>query len=308
MGLDEVHLYDLYVPLVAQQSIEMDYDRGADYILDALKPLGEDYLTQLKYGMNPAHGWIDVYPCEDKQSGAYSSSTYGVHPYVLLNFQNDFNDVSTLAHEFGHTMHSYYAMKNQSYLTWRYVPFLAEIASTCNEALLSHYMIDHASSDKERAWFLSELLETIRTTIYRQTLFAEFELKLHQLAEAGEPINAEKLNGIYRDLLRLYYGPDYTIDQNDPIEWAYIPHFYYKYYVFTYATGLSSGIAFAEKILNEGPEARDAYLGMLKGGCSKPPLVLLKEAGLDLTKPEAIESALKLFDQTVDELNTLLVQ
>jgi len=308
LGLNQVHLYDLYVPMVEQKSIEMDYDRGAEYILNALKPLGEDYIHQIKFGMNPTNGWIDVYPCKDKNSGAFSTSTYGVHPYVKMNYQNDFNDVSTLAHEFGHAMHSYYAMNNQSYLSYRYVPFLAEIASTCNEALLSRYMIEHASSKEEKAWFLSELLETIRTTIYRQTMFAEFELRLHQLAEAGEPINAEKLNGIYGELLRTYYGPNYTIDQDDAIEWSYIPHFYYKYYVFTYATGLSSGIAFAEKIQNEGPEAKDAYLGMLKGGCSKPPLMLLREAGLDLTKPEAIESALKLFDQTVDELNLLLVK
>lgn len=308
MGLDEVHIYDLYVPMVEQQSIKMDYREGAAHVLNALKPMGEDYIKQLQWGMDPANGWIDLYPCQDKNSGAFSASTYGVHPYVKMNFQNEFDNVSTLAHEFGHTMHSYYAMNSQSYLSYRYVPFLAEIASTCNEALLSRYMIDNASSKEEKAWLLNELLETIRTTIYRQTLFAEFELKVHQMAEAGEPINAEKINGIYEDLLRTYYGPNYTIDENDHMEWAYIPHFYYKYYVFTYATGLSSGIAFADKILNEGSEARDAYLGMLKGGCSKPPLVLLKKAGFDLTKPEATESALQLFDQTLDELQVLLVQ
>ncbi len=306
MKLDEVHLYDLYVPMVEQASIEMDYNTGANYVLQALEPLGEDYIKQLKQGMNPANGWIDLYPSRTKNSGAFSTATYGIHPYVKMNFQNSFNDVSTLAHEYGHALHSYYAMSEQSNLSWRYVPFLAEIASTCNEALLSRYMIDNASSKQERIWLLSELLETIRTTIYRQTLFAEFELKLHQLAEKGEPINAAKLNAIYADLLRTYYGPNYTIDENDSIEWAYIPHFYYKYYVFTYATGLSSGIAFAEKILEEGPEARDAYMGMLKGGSSKPPLVLLKDAGLDLSKPEAIAAALKLFDKTLDELNTLL--
>jgi len=167
-------------------------------------------------------------------------------------------------------------------------------------------MISNAKSDQEKAWFLSELLETIRTTIYRQTLFAEFELKLHQLAEAGEPITADKLNKIYADLIHTYYGPNYTMDENDHMEWTYIPHFYYKYYVFTYATGLSSGIAFADKIVKEGEPAREAYLGMLKGGSSKPPLVLLKEAGLDLTKPEAIASALKLFDKTIDQLEELL--
>jgi oligoendopeptidase F len=306
LGFDEIHLYDLYVPMVEQLSMEIDYNTGAQYILNALEPLGEAYLNQLRIGMDPRSGWIDLYPSKNKNSGAFSAATYSVHPYVKMNFQNRFNDVSTLAHEYGHAMHSFYAMSSQSYLSWRYVPFLAEIASTCNEMLLSRYLIDKAESDQEKAWLLSELLETIRTTIYRQTLFAEFELNLHQLAEAGEPITAAKLNEIYSNLLRIYYGPDYNIDQNDHIEWAYIPHFYYKYYLFTYATGLSAGIALAEKVIDEGPQARDAYLGMLKGGSSKPPLDLLRDAGVDLTKPEAVESALKLFDETVDELEILL--
>jgi len=306
LKLDDIHLYDLYVPMVEAAEINMDYKNGASIVLKALEPMGDEYLSTLNTGLNPENGWIDVYPSNDKNSGAFSTSTYGVHPYVKMNFQDSFDDVSTLAHEYGHALHSYYAMNNQSYLTYRYVPFLAEIASTCNEALLSQYMIKTAKSDKEKAWFLSELLETIRTTIYRQTLFAEFELELHKLAEAGEPITANKLNKIYGDLIHTYYGPDYTIDENDDMEWAYIPHFYYKYYVFTYATGLSSGIAFADKIVKEGQPARDAYLGMLKGGNSKPPLVLLKEAGLDLTKPVAIESALKLFDKTIDQLDELL--
>ncbi len=306
LGLNEVHLYDLYVPMVEQSSIEMDYNTGVAFILEALKPMGETYVSQVKFGMDPENGWIDVYPSGDKNSGAFSTATYGVHPYVKMNFQNTFNDVSTLAHEYGHAMHSYFAMKNQPYLSWRYPPFLAEIASTCNEALLSRYMIDNATSDKDKAWLLSELLETIRTTIYRQTLFAEFELRLHQLAEAGEPISAAKLNEIYSELIKIYYGPNYTMDENDHIEWAYIPHFYYKYYVFTYANGLSAGIAFSEKIIKEGKIAQDAYLTMLKGGSSKPPLELLRDAGLDMTKPDAIESALKLFDKTVTELDVLL--
>jgi len=306
LGLDEVHLYDLYVPMVEQSSIEMDYNTGAGYILEAIKPMGETYVSQVKLGMDPANGWIDVYPSNDKSSGAFSTATYGVHPYVKMNFQNTFNDVSTLAHEYGHAIHSYFAMNNQPYLSWRYPPFLAEIASTCNEALLSRYMIDNAVSDKEKAWLLSELIETIRTTIYRQTLFAEFELKFHQLAEAGEPISAAKLNEIYSELIETYYGPNYTMDENDHIEWAYIPHFYYKYYVFTYANGLSAGIAFSEKIIKEGKTAQDAYLGMLKAGSSKPPLDLLRDAGLDMTKPDAIESALNLFNNTLDELDSLL--
>jgi len=306
LGLDKVHLYDLYVPMVEQSSIEMDYNTGSAYILDAIKPMGEKYVNKVKFGMDPNNGWVDVFPSNDKNSGAFSTATYGIHPYVKMNFQNSFNDVSTLAHEYGHAVHSYFAMNTQPYLSWRYPPFLAEIASTCNEALLSQYMIDNATSKKDKAWLLSELLETIRTTIYRQTLFAEFELKLHQLAEAGEPIGAAKLNEVYADLIKTYYGPNYTMNKNDHIEWAYIPHFYYKYYVFTYATGLSAGIAFAEKIAKEGTPAQEAYLNMLKGGSSKPPLDLLLDAGLDMTKPDAIKSALVLFDKTVDELEKLL--
>jgi oligoendopeptidase F len=308
LGYDEIHLYDLYIPMAEPASLEMNYNTGVGIILNALNPLGDDYTNQLKKGMDPANGWIDLYPCRSKNRGAFSAATYGIHPYIKMNFQDRFNDVSTLAHEYGHAMHSYLAMSHQPYLAWRYVPFLAEIASTCNEALLSRYMIDNAATDKEKAWLLSELLETMRTTIYRQTLFAEFELNVHQLAEAGKPVNAEKLNKIYGDLLRTYYGPNYSIDENDPVEWAYVPHFYYKYYIFTYATGLYSGIAFAEKILKEGPGARDAYLEMLKAGSSKAPLELLREAGLDLSKPEAIESALHLFDQTVDALQELLAK
>jgi oligoendopeptidase F len=306
LKLDDIHLYDLYVPMVEAVEISMDYKNGTKIILEALKPMGENYLNPLKTGLNPENGWIDIYPSNDKNSGAFSTAAYGIHPYVKMNFQDTFNDVSTLAHEYGHALHSYYAMKNQSYLSWRYAPFLAEIASTCNEALLSQYMISNANSDQEKEWFLSELLETIRTTIYRQALFSEFELELHKLAEAGVPITAEKLNTIYGDLIRAYYGPDYVMDENDNMEWAYIPHFYYKYYVFTYATGLSSGIAFADKIVKEGGPAREAYLSMLKGGSSKPPLVLLQEAGLDLTKPAAIESALQLFDKTINQLEELL--
>ena len=306
LGFDEIHLYDLYVPMVEQASIAMDYNTGAKYILNALEPMGEEYVNQVNYGMNPENGWIDVYPSNDKNSGAFSTATYGIHPYVKMNFQNTFDDVSTLAHEYGHALHSYFSMSEQSYLTWRYSPFLAEIASTCNEALLSNYMIKNAESPKDKAWLLSELLETIRTTIYRQTLFAEFELKLHQLVENGEPVSADKLNKIYEDLIRTYYGPEYSVDENDHIEWAYIPHFYYKYYVFTYATGLSAGIAFSEKIVEEGGTAQDAYLGMLKGGSSKPPLELLKEAGVDMTKPDAIKSALNLFNDTVEELDKIL--
>ena len=191
-------------------------------------------------------------------------------------------------------------------ITWRYPPFLAEIASTCNEMLLSHHMVENSSSDAERAWLLSELLESIRTTIFRQALFADFELQVHELVEDGKPVTAEILNGIYRSLIESYYGPDYTIDPDDEIEWAYIPHFYYKYYVFTYATGLTSGIALSEKIRSGEEGAIEAYLDMLKGGSSRPPVDMLRDAGVDLTKPDAIEAALAVFEKTLGQLEVLL--
>ncbi len=285
MGLDEIHLYDLYVPMVEGAARDLGYAEGAQVIVDALKPLGEDYSERLVEIIDPRNGAIDVYPAATKDSGAFSASVYGVRPFIKMNFQDSYDDVSTLAHELGHALHSDLSMGTQPYLTSRYVPFLAEIASTANEVLLSKYMVAHAESDAERAWYLSELVETIRTTIYRQTLFAEFELRLHELAEAGVPITADKLDGIYAGLIETYYGPGYTMDENDPVEWAYIPHFYYKYYVFTYATGLASGAAIAERISTGDEAARDAYLEMLKGGNSKPPLELLESAGVDLTNP-----------------------
>jgi oligoendopeptidase F len=308
MGLDEIHLYDLYVPMVEGASRDMSYAEGGQAIVEALQPLGEEYVRRLETMIDPRNGAIDVYPAKTKDSGAFSASVYGVRPFVKMNFQDSYDDVSTLAHELGHAMHSSLSQEAQPYLTSRYVPFLAEIASTANEVLLSKYMVAHAQSESERAWLLSELVETIRTTIYRQTLFAEFELRLHELVESGEPVTAERLNAIYGGLIRDYYGPSYTMDTNDEVEWAYIPHFYYKYYVFTYATGLASGAAIAERIATGDAAARDAYLAMLAGGNSRPPLELLAGAGVDLTKPEAIAEALKLFDRTLTELEEILVQ
>jgi oligoendopeptidase F len=308
MGVDEIHLYDLYVPMVEGAARDLSYAEGAQVIVDALKPLGEDYSKRLVGIIDPRNGAIDVYPATTKDSGAFSASVYGYRPFIKMNFQDSYDDVSTLAHELGHAMHSSLAMERQPYLTSRYVPFLAEIASTANEVLLSKYMVAHAGSDAERAWYLSELVETIRTTIYRQTLFAEFELRLHELVEAGEPITADKLNAVYGGLIEDYYGPGYTMDADDPVEWAYIPHFYFKYYVFTYATGLASGAAIAEGVAAGDPVARDAYLEMLSGGNSKPPLELLLGAGVDLTKPVAIAAALELFDRTLTELEAILVK
>jgi oligoendopeptidase F len=308
MGLDEVHLYDLYTPLVEGVEREMSYAEGAELILEAIEPLGSEYVTLAAKLIDPDNGGIDVYPSNDKESGAFSASVYGVHPFIKMNFQNRYDDVSTLAHELGHAVHSFLSNATQPYLSSRYAPFLAEIASTCNEVLLSQYMVANATSDAERAWLLSELAESIRGTIYRQTLFAEFELKLHELAESGAPLTADRLNTVYAGLIRDYYGPGYTIDPNDGIEWAYIPHFYYKYYLFNYATGLVSGIALAERMQSGVPGAVDDYLGMLEGGNSKPPLELLREAGVDLRTAAPIDAALELFDRTVTELEELLVE
>ncbi len=306
MHVDEVHLFDLYVPLAESTASEFTYPEAVGHILKALAPLGTLYTDRVAEGLDPRSGWIDVYPSKNKESGAFSASAYGVHPFVKMNFQNQYDDVSTLAHEFGHAMHSDFAMKAQGYQTWRYPPFIAEIASTCNEMLLSHHMVEVSSSDAERAWLLSELVETIRTTIFRQAMFADFELQVHELVEDGKPVTAEALNGIYGGLVKTYYGPDYTIDENDAIEWAYIPHFYFKYYVFTYATGLTSGIAIAERLRSGVPGARDAYLGMLKGGCARPPLDMLRDAGVDLSKPEPIEAAMAVFERTLTQLEALL--
>jgi oligoendopeptidase F len=306
MGVDKVHLYDLYVPLVEGSSPDITYAEGARVVLKALEPLGPDYIAQLRIALDPANGWIDVYPSSDKDSGAFSASAFGHHPYVKMNYLDSFDDVSTLAHELGHAMHSHLSMSNQSYLEWRYVPFLAEVASTCNEVLLSKHMVAAASDPAERAWLLSELLETIRSTIFRQTMFAEHELRLHEMVEAGRPVTAESLNEVYGNLVKDYYGADYAVDTDDVVEWSYIPHFYWKYYVFTYATGLSSGIAIAERVASGDEAAQAAYLEMLSAGASKPPLEILKGAGVDLTRPDAIEAAMRLFDEVLSELEGLL--
>jgi oligoendopeptidase F len=307
MGLDELHLYDLYRPLTAGVETDVSFDDARAGLLEALTPLGPEYMAVLEEGMDPANGWIDVYPNADKRSGAFSASVYGRHPYVLMNFQNSQDDMSTLAHEYGHAVHSHLAMNAQPYSSFRYVPFLAEIASTCNEALLSDYLIANARDDAERAYLLADRLESIRTTIYRQTLFAEFELAVHTFIEEGTPVTATLLDETYADLVRRYYGPAYTLDENDGMEWAYIPHFYYKYYVFTYATGLSSGIAIADNLRGENAAQTQAGLvAMLSGGASEAPLDLLRKAGVDLTQPAAIEAALKTFADTVTEMEKLL--
>lgn len=308
LGLPDIHIYDLYTPLASDVAEDIPFSKARPTILEALKPLGSDYGKTLEEGLNPANGWLELYPHKDKKFGAFSSGVYGQHPYVQINYQNSVTDMSTLAHEYGHAMHSYYSMKAQPYSSFRYVMMLAEIASTCNEALLSDYLVAHTSDPKRKAYLLVERLDSIRQTIFRQTMFSEFEREIHRLSEAGTPLTASLLDQTYLNIVRKYYGPGFTTDPNDGMEWAGVPHFYYKYYVWTYATGMSSGIAIADRVREQGQPAVNGYLSMLKGGCSKPPVELLKQAGVDLTKPDAIEAAMKTFERTLNEAEKLLTE
>ncbi|RPJ43118.1 MAG: oligoendopeptidase F, partial [Candidatus Latescibacterota bacterium] len=237
---------------------------------------------------------------------AFSAGVYGVHPYVKMNYLDVLDGLQTLAHEYGHALHTHLSMTNQPYPTSDYANFIAEIASTCNEMLLSRYLLDRAVTKDEKLGLLNELLESIRTTIYRQTLFEEFELAAHEAAESGTPITAAFLDETYAGLIRDYYGPGFTLGENDGMEWSYVGHFFYKFYMYTYATGLSSGIALAEKMQSGDPAAVEAYLTMLRSGSSRPPLDLLRSAGVDLTKPEAVEAAARLMDRTITEMEKLL--
>lgn len=284
------------------------YDEGRELIAKALKPLGKEYGKLLAEGMDPANGWIDVYPNENKRSGAYSNGSLAsvVHPYVLHNFDNSLDAVSTTAHEFGHALHSVYSNANQPPQYQNYTTFLAEIASTANEALLTSYMLDHADDIDTKLMLLNQRLESIRQTIFRQTLFSDFELRFHEHAEAGNPLTAEFLNKTYAELIHEYYGPGFQMGPDDECEWIFIPHFYYNFYVFTYATGLTSGLAIADLIEEDGKTAAEAYInGMLKAGSSAPPLDILRAAGVDLETPKPILAAMDLFEKTVDEFDKL---
>ena len=305
LKLDSVHLYDMYIPLGEGSDKSYTYDDAVSLITAALAPLGEDYVNRLKKEMDPEKGSIDLLPYADKESGAYSCSVYGVDPFILTNFQESLDDVSTLAHELGHSLHSIYSGENQPVSSYNYTMFIAEIASTTNEALLNDYLYSHAQTDAEKIGLLVDKLENIRQTIYRQALFAEFEYITHTAVEKDEAVQADWLNDQYGKLIERYYGPEYTMDETDKLEWAYVPHFYYKYYVYSYATGLSSALSFAN-LIEKSPENAEKYLGMLKAGCSKNSVELLKEAGVDLTTPAPIEFALKEFDNTLTELEKLL--
>lgn len=300
LGVNELKFSDLYVPIVDDIDLTFTYEEACEIILEALKPMGEDYLALVRKGLSER--WVDVYETPGKRSGAYSAGGYGMHPVILMNFQGKLDDVFTLIHEMGHSIHTYLSAKNQPVCYSDYVIFVAEVASTCNEALLTHYFLDHAENERERAYFLNHFLEQFRATLYRQTMFAEFELKVSELVAQGAGITADALCEIYRDLNKAYFGNDITVDKNVALEWARIPHFYYHFYVYQYATGFAAAIALSQRILSEGASAREDYLDFLKGGSSKPPIDLLRGAGVDMMSTQPIEDALSQFDSLIDEL------
>lgn len=304
LKVDELHMYDLYVPMVEEFDKKIKYEEAKTLVQDALKPLGEEYIGYLEKGMNS--GWIDVYENEGKTSGAYAWGAYKTHPYVLLNYQETINDVYTLAHEMGHALHSYYTNMTQPYIYSEYKIFVAEVASTVNESLLMRYMLPRATSNQEKAYLLNHYLEEFRGTVFRQTMFAEFEKMIHEKIEQGEALNAQELCDMYYGLNKKYFGEEVAIDKEVAMEWSRIPHFYSSFYVYKYATGFSAATAIVEKILTEGKPAVDKYIEFLKGGGSNYPLELLKIAGVDLSSPQPIQDALNVFEKTLDELEELL--
>ena len=303
LGLDELHFYDIYTPLVKDVDKKIPFSQAKQTVYDALAPLGEDYRKILQSGFNDR--WIDVYQNTGKRSGAYSAGA-AVHPYVLLNYTGTLDSQFTLAHEMGHALHSYLSNKHQNPIDASYVIFVAEVASTCNEALLMEYLLERTKDKKERAYLINHFLDQFKGTLYRQTMFAEFELTVGKLVAEGKTLTADLLCQEYRRLNEQYYGPDMVVDDRIAMEWARIPHFYYDYYVFQYATGYSAAIALSRRILREGAPAVKDYLEFLSGGRSKSPIELLKGAGVDMTTPEPVEQALQLFGELLDEMEELL--
>ena len=303
LGLDELHFYDSYTSLLPGVDRKIPFAEAKQTVYEALHPLGEDYRAILKEGFE--NRWIDVYENEGKRGGAYSAGA-AVHPYVLLNYDETLNSQFTLAHEMGHALHSYLSNKNQNPIDADYVIFVAEVASTCNEALLMEHLLSKTTDKRERAYLINYFLDQFKGTLYRQTMFAEFELIMGRLIGEGRTLTADVLCSEYKKLNELYYGPDIVVDDEIAMEWARIPHFYYNYYVFQYATGYSAAIALSRKILAEGESAVRDYLGFLSGGCSKSPIDLLKGAGVDMTSPEPVNQALKLFGELLDEMEELI--
>ena len=304
MGLDKLDMFDMYNPLLPNCRKEYSFAQAVELVKAALKPLGEDYAKNLELAFKQR--WVDVPERKGKRSGAYSSGCYDSYPYLLLNYNNTLNDVFTLAHELGHSMHSFYSNKTQEYHYADYSIFVAEVASTTNELLLFNHLLETTTDKDFRAFLLGHLLDEIRGTIYRQTMFAEFELLMHELSESGEPLSADLLCEKYEELNALYYGPHVKPDKLISMEWARIPHFYYNFYVYKYATGMSAAIQLAENLRSGDPAKREAYFGFLKAGDSKDVLDIMKDAGVDLSTPAPIEAALKFFGKTVNDLRNEL--
>ena len=304
LGVEELHMYDVYTPIVADAAEEIPFEQAKETVLEALHVLGDDYVALLKEGFE--NRWIDVYENEGKRGGAYSSGNSWPHPYVLLNHKDNLDSQFTLAHEMGHALHSYHSCKYQPVSTSGYVIFVAEVASTCNEVLLMRHLLKKTTDKRQRAYLINHFLDQFKGTIYRQTMFAEFELEMGRMAENGESLTADALSAKYHELNKLYFGPDMISDDGIALEWARIPHFFYNYYVFQYATGFSAAVAIANRILAEGEPAVADYKKFLSGGSSTDPISLLKIAGVDMSTPDPINSALKLFDELLDEMESLV--
>ena len=310
LRVDTLHYYDIYPPLVSKVKLTYPIEDAKKLVLQALKPLGNEYLNALRNGYG--HRWVDVYPTPGKRAGAYSNgSVYDVHPFILLNYNGAYDDVSTLAHESGHTMQSYLSNKYQPYPTSQYPIFVAEVASTFNEALLMHHVLDETKDPDVRLSLLGNFLENIRGTVFRQTQFAEFELKIHEMVENGESLTGDKLNKVYGDILKKYYGVDKGVMQINPryfVEWAYIPHFYYDFYVYQYATSFVASQALVAKVLSGDKDAVQRYLNFLKSGGSEYPVKMLQDAGVDLTTSEPFDLTMKTMNQVMDEIEVILNQ
>lgn len=304
LGVDELHMYDLYVPMVSLEEKKISFDEAKTMVLEGLKPLGEEYLALLKEGFD--NRWIDVYENEGKRSGAYSWGVYGIHPYVLLNFNGTLDSVFTLAHEMGHALHSWFSDKNQSYVDAGYKIFVAEVASTCNEALLIRHLLDTTKDKSERAYLVNHFMDSFRGTLYRQAMFAEFEAETHRLVKEGQILTADLLGQTYHKLNEFYFGPDMVVDPEIDYEWSRIPHFYTPFYVYQYATGFSAAVAISSKILSGDQEVIEGYFKFLSGGNSMTPIDLLKLCGVDMSTAEPVKDALLVFAGLLKEMRGLI--
>ncbi|MNW49030.1 Oligoendopeptidase F, plasmid [compost metagenome] len=303
LGVDELHMYDLFAPLVDEYKWDISYDQAKEMILEGLKPLGDNYLKVLSDGFS--NRWIDVYENEGKRTGAYSWGAYGTHPFVLLNHKDNLNSMFTLAHEMGHALHSYFSDETLKYRDAQYTIFLAEVASTTNEALLMDYLLKHSTDPKQKLYLLTYYADQFRTTVFRQTMFAEFEKLIHERAEEGESLTPQELSSIYYDLNVKYHGKGMVVDQDIEMEWARIPHFYTSFYVYKYATGFSAATSFSKQILEEGQPAVDRYLGFLKSGGSDYSINILRKAGVDMSTPQPVREAMSVFENVIEQMEEL---